>query len=59
MDINQLRAALTVLVLLIFVAIVVWAYGARSKPRFEHAARSVLDDEAGAGGHAAHEGDAK
>jgi cbb3-type cytochrome oxidase subunit 3 len=58
-DINQFRAALTVLVVLIFVAIVVWACGAQRRSKFERAARSVLEDELEAGAPATPRGDAK
>ena len=46
MDINDIRAALTVASFLAFVGIVVWAYSAGSKQRFDRAARSVLEEEA-------------
>ncbi len=42
---TALRAASTVLTLLIFIGIVWWAYGARRKSRFEAAAMSVLEDD--------------
>jgi cytochrome c oxidase cbb3-type subunit 4 len=45
MDINDIRAALTVASFLAFVGIVVWAYSARSKPGFDDAARSVLEED--------------
>ena len=46
MDINDIRAALTVASFLAFVGIVVWAYSARRKQRFDRAARSVLEEDA-------------
>jgi cytochrome c oxidase cbb3-type subunit 4 len=46
MDINDIRAALTVVSFLAFVGIVVWAYSARRKQRFDRAARSVLEEDA-------------
>jgi cytochrome c oxidase cbb3-type subunit 4 len=45
MDINDLRAAITVVSFLAFVGIVVWAYGAGRKRRFDRAARSVLEED--------------
>jgi cytochrome c oxidase cbb3-type subunit 4 len=45
MDINDLRAAVTVASFLAFIGVVWWAYGARRKHRFERAARSVLEEE--------------
>ena len=38
MDINDFRAWHTVILLLTFVGIVVWAYSKRSKPSFDEAA---------------------
>jgi cytochrome c oxidase cbb3-type subunit 4 len=50
MDINDIRAAITVASFLAFVGIVVWAYSGRRKQRFDRAARSVLEeDDAGRG----------
>ena len=46
MDINDIRAALTVASFLAFVGIVVWAYSGGSKQRFDRAARSVLEEDA-------------
>jgi cytochrome c oxidase cbb3-type subunit 4 len=46
MDINDIRAALTVASFLAFVGIVVWAYSAGRKQRFDRAARSVLEEDA-------------
>jgi cytochrome c oxidase cbb3-type subunit 4 len=46
MDINDIRAALTVASFLTFVGIIVWAYGAGRKARFDRAARSVLEEDA-------------
>ncbi|HEY5634021.1 MAG TPA: cbb3-type cytochrome c oxidase subunit 3 [Burkholderiaceae bacterium] len=48
MDVNDLRSAITLLSLLAFVGIVVWAYGARRKDRFDEAANlPFADDETG------------
>ena len=49
MDINDIRAALTVASFLAFIGVVVWAYSAGSKQRFDRAARSVLEEEAADG----------
>jgi len=43
-DINDIRSVLTVLALLSFLGIVVWAYSARRQHGFDAAARSVLED---------------
>jgi cytochrome c oxidase cbb3-type subunit 4 len=45
MDLNDLRAAVTVLSFLAFMGIVLWAYSGRSKGAFDRAARSVLDEQ--------------
>jgi cytochrome c oxidase cbb3-type subunit 4 len=50
MDINDIRAALTVASFLAFVGIVAWAYSSGSKQRFDRAARSVLEEDAADGG---------
>jgi cytochrome c oxidase cbb3-type subunit 4 len=39
MDINDLRSAVTVIGLLLFLALVVWAYSARRRAAFDAAAR--------------------
>jgi cytochrome c oxidase cbb3-type subunit IV len=44
MDVNLLRGIITVLSLLCFVGIVVWAYNPGNKSRFEQDARIPLDD---------------
>ena len=46
MDINLLRSIATVLMLLIFVGIVVWAYSRRRRAAFDAAARLPLLDDA-------------
>ena len=46
MDINDIRAALTVASFLAFIGIVIWAYSGRRKQGFDRAARSVLEDDA-------------
>ena len=39
MDVNDLRIAVTVLSLLAFVGVVVWAYRSRNRKRFDEAAQ--------------------
>ncbi|WP_431047997.1 cbb3-type cytochrome oxidase subunit 3 [Roseateles sp. L2-2] len=51
MDLNALRSAVTVVSLLVFVGIVVWAYARHNRERFEDLAALVLtDDDAPRGG---------
>jgi cytochrome c oxidase cbb3-type subunit 4 len=45
MDINDLRAVLTVASFLAFVAIALWAWSRRAKPGFDRAARSVIEED--------------
>lgn len=45
MDINDLRAGLTVLAFVLFSGIAWWAYSDRRKLDFEEAARLPLDDD--------------
>lgn len=45
MELNDLRALITVLSFLTFIAIVVWAYRPKSQPAFARAAQSVLEEE--------------
>jgi cytochrome c oxidase cbb3-type subunit 4 len=45
MDLISARAALTVVMLVLFVGIVVWAYSSKRKQQFDEAARSVLEDD--------------
>ena len=45
MELNDLRALITVLSFLSFIGIVLWAYGPWSKAGFERAAKSVLEGE--------------
>lgn len=45
MDINDLRTLFTVLVVLLFVGIVIWAYSAKRKASFDEAAKLALDDD--------------
>lgn len=49
MDLNDLRSVATVLLLLAFIGIAVWAWSARRKSDFDDAARvPLLDDASGA-----------
>lgn len=45
MDQNDLRAAITVLTLIVFIGIVIWAYSARQKHRFDEAAKLPFADD--------------
>lgn len=45
MDLNDMRAAWTLLSFVAFVGIVLWAYSGRRRQRFEEAARLPLDDD--------------
>lgn len=45
MDINDLRSAVTVVSLLTFVGIVVWAWSRRNKASFDEAAMLPFQDE--------------
>jgi len=49
MDINDMRAAMTVASFLAFIGIVIWAYSGGRKQGFDRAARSVLEDDAADG----------
>lgn len=44
MGINDLRAVLTVLALLCFIGIALWAYSGAQRSRFDAAARLPLDE---------------
>ena len=45
MDLNGLRSAVTVLSLLVFVGIVIWAYARHNRERFEDLGGAVLNEE--------------
>ena len=45
MDINDLRALVTVLAFIAFIGIVGWAYSDRRKASYEEAARLPLEEE--------------
>ena len=47
MDINDLRSAITLLSLLLFVALMVWVWRPRAKAEHEAAAHLIFDGEAG------------
>ena len=49
MDMNDLRAVLTVVMFVAFLAIVFWAYSKRRKSAFDAAARSILEEHDGLG----------
>ncbi|MCL4746406.1 MAG: CcoQ/FixQ family Cbb3-type cytochrome c oxidase assembly chaperone [Burkholderiaceae bacterium] len=44
-DQNDLRVAITVLTLIVFIGIVLWAYSARQKHRFDEAANLPFADD--------------
>jgi cytochrome c oxidase cbb3-type subunit 4 len=44
-DIGLFHSIWTVLLIIIFVGIVLWAWSSRRKSRFEEAARLALDDD--------------
>jgi cytochrome c oxidase cbb3-type subunit IV len=48
MDLNTLRAGITVVALITFLGIVAWAWSSRRKADFEAAARLPLDEDDGA-----------
>ncbi|QIT54970.1 cbb3-type cytochrome c oxidase subunit 3 [Aquisalimonas sp. 2447] len=45
MDINTVRGLLTLILLILFIGIVFWAFSSRRKKDFEEAARLPLEDE--------------
>lgn len=45
MDINDLRALITLLLFIAFIGIVWWAYSSKSKRSFDVAANSVFDED--------------
>lgn len=47
MDINTVRGLLTLLLLILFIGIVIWAYSSKRRKDFDEAARLPLDDEPG------------
>jgi cytochrome c oxidase cbb3-type subunit 4 len=55
MDIGFIHSVYTVVVAVIFVGIVLWAFDSRSKPRLDAAARIPLDDDDAPGAASAKE----
>ena len=45
MDYETASAVMTVVMFVVFIAIVLWAYSRRQRSRFEEAAQLPLDDE--------------
>jgi cytochrome c oxidase cbb3-type subunit 4 len=45
MDVNDLRAATTVISFAVFIGIIVWAFSKRNKKDFEEAAQLPLDQD--------------
>jgi cytochrome c oxidase cbb3-type subunit 4 len=45
MDINDIRAAITLLAFVTFIGIVAWAYHRKSRSRFDEAARLPFADD--------------
>jgi len=44
-DLSDVRAWLTLVMLAVFGGVVVWAYSSKRKKQFDEAARSVLEDD--------------
>lgn len=55
MDANDLRSLITLILFLVFVGIVIWAYSSRNRERFAEAARLPLDEDQPDGHIAAYE----
>lgn len=45
MDVNMLRALITLACFVVFVGIVIWAYSGSRRERFDDAARVPLDED--------------
>ncbi len=45
MDYGTYRGVLTLIILVLFIVIVVWALSKRSKTRFDSAANAIFEDE--------------
>ena len=45
MDVTGAKAWMTVVMLVVFIGIVIWAYSSKRKKQFDEAARSVLEDD--------------
>lgn len=56
MDINTLYGLLTLLLLILFIGIVLWAYSSKRKEQFDEAARLPLEDGDGPRHNNRHQG---
>ncbi|MFY8275111.1 cbb3-type cytochrome oxidase subunit 3 [Pseudoalteromonas sp. SSDWG2] len=45
MDYGTFRGILTLVIMVLFIVIVIWAFSKRSKKRFDDAANAVFEDE--------------
>ncbi|MBD1584362.1 cbb3-type cytochrome oxidase subunit 3 [Pseudoalteromonas sp. S16_S37] len=45
MDYGTYRGILTLVILVLFIVIVAWAYSKRTKNRFDNAANAIFEDE--------------
>ena len=45
MDYNLLQAVWTIIVMVIFIGIFIWAWGRKKKKKFDEASRIPLDDD--------------
>ena len=45
MELNDLRAAITLISFLCFIGIVLWAYSGKRKEQFDRASQSVLEEK--------------
>ena len=45
MDLTSAKAWMSVVMLVVFIGIVMWAYSGKRKKQFDEAARSVLEDD--------------
>lgn len=59
MDVNLLRALITLACFIVFLGIVVWAYSAKRSARFDDAARVPLEEEREGARDTTHEGSAR
>ena len=50
MDLTSAKAWMSVVMLVVFIGIVMWAYSSKRKKQFDEAARSVLEDDTPATG---------
>lgn len=56
MDINTFYGLLTLLLLILFIGIVLWAYSSKRKEQFDEAARLPLEDDDGPRHNNRHQG---